>query len=91
VDLAANAESLGAQVIRVRTIIEFREAIGRCRAATRTTAILIETDPLAPVPASTSWCDVPVGQVAALDSTQRAYQYYRTAKAAQRTYLSGGQ
>jgi 3D-(3,5/4)-trihydroxycyclohexane-1,2-dione acylhydrolase (decyclizing) len=90
-DLAANAESLGAQVIRVGTIAELREAIGRCRAATRTTAIHIETDPLAPVPTSASWWDVPVAQVAALDSTQRAYQDYQAAKAAQRTYLRGGQ
>ncbi|HEX4361222.1 MAG TPA: 3D-(3,5/4)-trihydroxycyclohexane-1,2-dione acylhydrolase (decyclizing), partial [Pseudonocardia sp.] len=65
VDLAANAASLGADVIKVRTIAEFREAIGRSRAATRTTAIHIETDPLAPVPSSESWWDVPVAEVAA--------------------------
>ena len=29
----------------------------------------IETDPLAPVPSSESWWDVPVAEVAALDST----------------------
>ena len=65
IDLAANAESLGADVIRVKTIDEFRDALDAARAATRTTAIHIETDPLAPVPSSESWWDVPVSEVAA--------------------------
>ncbi|HEY0813002.1 MAG TPA: 3D-(3,5/4)-trihydroxycyclohexane-1,2-dione acylhydrolase (decyclizing) [Pseudonocardia sp.] len=80
IDLAANAESLGAQVIRVKTIAEFREAIATCRAAERTTAIHIETDPLAPVPSSESWWDVPVSEVAALDSTQQARKTYEVHK-----------
>jgi 3D-(3,5/4)-trihydroxycyclohexane-1,2-dione acylhydrolase (decyclizing) len=84
VDLAANAASLGADVITVRTIEEFREAVVRCRAATRTTAIHIETDPLAPAPSSESWWDVPVAEVAALDSTQRARKTYEQHKIAQR-------
>jgi len=87
VDLAANAASLGADVIKVRTIAELREAIGRSRAATRTTAIHIETDPLAPVPSSESWWDVPVAEVAALDSTQQARKSYETHKASQRPLI----
>jgi 3D-(3,5/4)-trihydroxycyclohexane-1,2-dione acylhydrolase (decyclizing) len=88
VDLAANAESLGADVIRVRTIEEFREAIHRARAADRTTAIHIETDPLAPVPSSESWWDVPVSEVARLDSTQQARKTYETQKAQQRPLVA---
>jgi 3D-(3,5/4)-trihydroxycyclohexane-1,2-dione acylhydrolase (decyclizing) len=87
VDLAANAASLGAEVIRVRTIDEFRDAIRTSRAATKTTAIHIETDPLAPVPSSESWWDVPVAQVAALDSTQQARKTYEEHKAAQRPLI----
>src|SRR4051794_23525744 len=68
VDLAANAESLGADVIRVKTADEFREALARARAATRTTAVHIETDMFAPVPSSESWWDVPVSEVAQLES-----------------------
>ena len=79
--------SLGAEVIRVRTIDEFRAAIGRARAATRTVAIHIETDPVAPVPSSESWWDVPVAEVALLDSTQRARKTYETHKAQQRPLL----
>jgi len=87
VDLAANAASLGAEVIRVRTIDEFREAIRASRAATKTTAIHIETDPLAPVPSSESWWDVPVAQVAALESTQHARKTYEEHKATQRPLI----
>jgi len=83
----ANAASLGADVIKVRTIAELREAIGRSRAATRTTAIHIETVPLAPVTSSESWWDVPVAEVAALDSTQQARKSYETHKASQRPLI----
>ena len=88
IDLAANAESLGATVIRGRTIEELRAALAQTRAADRVTAVHIETDPLAPVPSSESWWDVPVSEVAALDSTQQARRTYEAHKAAQRPLLS---
>jgi 3D-(3,5/4)-trihydroxycyclohexane-1,2-dione acylhydrolase (decyclizing) len=91
VDLAANAESLGAEVIRVRTIAEFRAAIARSRAAERTTAIHVETDPLAPVPSSESWWDVPVSEVSRLDSTQQARKTYETHKRDQRPLIGRNQ
>lgn len=88
VDLAANAASLGADVIRVTGIAEFRKALDVARAATRTTVIHIDTDPLAPVPSSESWWDVPVSQVSELDSTRQAYRTYERRKATQRPYLT---
>ena len=91
IDLAANAASLGADVIRVTTIEEFRTAIARAQASDRTTAIHIETDPLAPVPSSESWWDVPVSEVAALDSTQQARKTYEAHKAEQKHYLRPGE
>ena len=91
VDLAANAESLGAEVIRVRTIAEFRAAIACSRASDRTTAIHIETDPLAPVPSSESWWDVPVSEVSRLDSTQQARKTYETRKRDQRPLIGRNQ
>ncbi|GAA5132542.1 3D-(3,5/4)-trihydroxycyclohexane-1,2-dione acylhydrolase (decyclizing) [Pseudonocardia adelaidensis] len=89
VDLAANAESLGADVIRVRTIEEFRAAIARSRASDRTTAIHIETDPLAPAPDSENWWDVPVAEVAQLDTTTAARKTYEAHKADQRPLIGG--
>src|SRR3954469_12714280 len=91
VDLAANAESLGATVIRVKTIEEFRAAIATVRASDVTTAIHIETDPLAPVPSSESWWDVPVSEVAALDSTQQARKAYGGHKRDQKPLIGGTQ
>jgi len=88
IDLATNAESLGADVIRVTGVDEFRKALDQARASTRTTVVHIETDPLAPVPSSESWWDVPVSDVSQLDSTQQAYQVYSQHKATQRPYLT---
>jgi 3D-(3,5/4)-trihydroxycyclohexane-1,2-dione acylhydrolase (decyclizing) len=88
IDLAANAESLGADVIRVKTIDEFRDALAQARAARRTTAVHIETDPLAPVPSSNSWWDVPVSEVSQLESTQQARKTYEEKKAKQRPFLN---
>jgi 3D-(3,5/4)-trihydroxycyclohexane-1,2-dione acylhydrolase (decyclizing) len=82
---------LGAQVIRVKTIEEFRGAIATARAAEQTTAIHIETDPLAPVPSSESWWDVPVSEVSALDSTQQARRAYEIHKRDQKPLIGGAQ
>ena len=87
VDLAANAASLGADVIRTRTVKELQAALAQSRASDRTTVVYIETDPLAPVPSSASWWDVPVSQTSALDSTQQARAAYEAAKRDQRMYL----
>jgi 3D-(3,5/4)-trihydroxycyclohexane-1,2-dione acylhydrolase (decyclizing) len=87
VDLAANAASLGADVVRTATIAEFRAGLARARAADLTTVVYVETDPLAPVPSSEGWWDVPVSEVSALDSTQKARAAYEAAKRGQRLYL----
>ena len=87
VDLAANAASLGADVIRTRTVSELQAALAQSRASDRTTVTYIEADPLAPVPSSESWWDVPVSETSALDSTQQARTAYEAAKRDQRMYL----
>ena len=87
VDLAANAASLGADVLRTRTVAEFRAGLERARASERTTVVYVETDPLAPVPSSEGWWDVPVSEVSALESTQKARAAYEAAKRGQRLYL----
>jgi len=87
VDLAANAESLGANVIRCRGIAELTEGLKQAREADRLTVVHIETDPLSPVPSSMSWWDVPVSEVSTLDSTREARTAYEAAKRGQRQYL----
>jgi 3D-(3,5/4)-trihydroxycyclohexane-1,2-dione acylhydrolase (decyclizing) len=87
VDLAANAASLGAGVLRVGTVAEFRDALVKARDADRTTVVHIRTDPLAGAPDSRAWWDVPVAEVSSLDTTRAAREEYDRAKRAQRTYL----
>ncbi len=87
VDLAANAESLGASVIRCRTIADLADGLKRAREADRLTVVYIETDPLSPVPSSESWWDVPVSATSSLDSTREARAVYDAHKRDQRLYL----
>jgi 3D-(3,5/4)-trihydroxycyclohexane-1,2-dione acylhydrolase (decyclizing) len=87
VDLAANAESLGAGVIRCRTIADLRDGLKKAREAERLTVVHIETDPLSPVPSSESWWDVPVPETSELSTTQAARGVYQAAKRDQRQYL----
>lgn len=87
VDLAANAASLGADVIRVVTAGEFTDAVKVAKAGDRTTVIHVETDPLVFAPDSESWWDVPVSETSTLESTRTAYQTYSEWKKIQRAHL----
>ncbi len=87
VDLAANAESLGVRVLRASTVDEFRKALVQAKAETGPVMVHVETDPLVPAPSSESWWDVPVSEVAALDSTRQAYERYTAHKSRQRLFL----
>lgn len=87
VDLAANASSLGADVLHAGSVDEFRSAMEKAKAATRTTVVHVETDLHGPNPPGHGWWDVPVSEVAALDSTRSAYATYLAHKQTQRPYL----
>jgi 3D-(3,5/4)-trihydroxycyclohexane-1,2-dione acylhydrolase (decyclizing) len=88
VDLAANAQSLGATVLRARTVKELRAALEEAKAHQDGPVVVhVETDPLAPAPSSQAWWDVPVAEVSALDSTARARTTYDANKRRQRPYL----
>ncbi len=86
-DLAANAASWGADVLRCDGIAEFKENFAKAVASDRTTVLYIETNLYGPNPPGTAWWDVPVSQVSELESTQKAYGEYVAEKAAQRHYL----
>jgi len=87
VDLAANASSLGADVLHATSVDAFRTAMEKAKAATRTTVVHVETDLYGPNPPGHGWWDVPVSQTSALDSTRTAYETYAAHKLAQRHYL----
>jgi 3D-(3,5/4)-trihydroxycyclohexane-1,2-dione acylhydrolase (decyclizing) len=88
VDLAANAASLGAGVLRARDVDELEKALLQARDSDVTTVVHIETDPLVPAPDSPAWWDVPVAEVSVLDSTRSARADYESLKRGQRGYLA---
>jgi 3D-(3,5/4)-trihydroxycyclohexane-1,2-dione acylhydrolase (decyclizing) len=92
VDLGANAESLGARLMRVETIAELRDALAHAKASDepRPIVVHIETDPLVPGPSSGAWWDVPVAEVANIESTREARREYVDEKQRQKRYHREG-
>jgi 3D-(3,5/4)-trihydroxycyclohexane-1,2-dione acylhydrolase (decyclizing) len=76
VDLAANAESLGAHVIRATTIDDLRAALAAARTVDRTVVIAIEADRYAAVPSYDTWWDVPVAEVSEVETVSEARAEY---------------
>ena len=87
IDLAANAESLGARVVRAGSIAELREGLASARGADGPVVIHIEADRYAGVPSYESWWDVPVAEVSEEEAVQAARAEYERAHASQRQYL----
>jgi 3D-(3,5/4)-trihydroxycyclohexane-1,2-dione acylhydrolase (decyclizing) len=87
IDLAANAESLGARVIRASTVEELRAALAEAKRETRPTVIAVATDRYEGVPSYESWWDVPVSEVADADSVREARSAYDDARASARAHL----
>jgi 3D-(3,5/4)-trihydroxycyclohexane-1,2-dione acylhydrolase (decyclizing) len=88
VDLGANAASLGADVVYATTVAELEAALLEAKAGTRTTVVHVETDPLVFAPDSEAWWDVPVAEVASIDTTRDARAVYEQHKRDQQHLLS---
>jgi 3D-(3,5/4)-trihydroxycyclohexane-1,2-dione acylhydrolase (decyclizing) len=86
-DLAANAESLGARVLRAETIDELRAALEEAKAADGPVVVHVEVDRYAGVPSYESWWDVPVAEIATDESVVTARAEYERAREAQRQYI----
>ncbi|MGY0071176.1 3D-(3,5/4)-trihydroxycyclohexane-1,2-dione acylhydrolase (decyclizing) [Streptomyces sp. QTS137] len=87
VDLAANAASLGMDVLRARTVGELRHALARARTAERPTCVYVETDPAPTTPPAEAWWDVPVAEVASREAAVRARERYDARAAGRRRHL----
>ncbi|REE95108.1 3D-(3,5/4)-trihydroxycyclohexane-1,2-dione acylhydrolase (decyclizing) [Thermomonospora umbrina] len=87
VDLAANAASLGADVLRAATVDEFRDALRKAKAADRTTVVHVETDPTVGPPDGDAWWDVPVAEVSGRRPVREARARYVEDKRKQRHHL----
>src|SRR5207253_1621415 len=81
VDLAANAESLGATVIRCRTMAELRAGLEAAKGEDATVVLAIEVDRYEGVPDYDSWWDVPVAEVSEVESVREARRAYEQARA----------
>ena len=86
VDFAANAASLGAEVVYVKTREELRDALAKSKTKSRTFVIVVETDYNDRVPGYDSWWDVPIAEVSEMESVQKARQNYTEARKRERFY-----
>jgi 3D-(3,5/4)-trihydroxycyclohexane-1,2-dione acylhydrolase (decyclizing) len=86
VDLVANARSLGAHVIEAVDLPTLKAALKEASEQTKTTVIVIETDREQRVPGYESWWDVPVAEVAEMESVRAVYDNYKTAREKERYY-----
>jgi 3D-(3,5/4)-trihydroxycyclohexane-1,2-dione acylhydrolase (decyclizing) len=72
VDLAKNAEGLGAHVFRARNIEELRDALVAARGIDRTVVIHVPVDRYEAVPSYETWWDVPVAEVSESPAVKEA-------------------
>ncbi len=84
IDLAKHAASLGAAAEKVANLAELEVALDRARAADRTTAIVIETDPTAATAAGGAWWDVAVPEVSPRPEARDLRAAYEMAREEQR-------
>jgi 3D-(3,5/4)-trihydroxycyclohexane-1,2-dione acylhydrolase (decyclizing) len=87
VDLAANAASLGACVIRAGGLAELDAALARARSMDRTVVIHVEAAREARVGSYEAWWDVPVGEVSDDQAVRAARGEYEQGRAAERWHL----
>jgi 3D-(3,5/4)-trihydroxycyclohexane-1,2-dione acylhydrolase (decyclizing) len=84
VDLAANAASLGARVIRCDSIDDLRAGLDEAKRSETTVVLAIEVDRYEGVPSYQSWWDVPVAEVSELESVRAAREVYEEARGRER-------
>ncbi|MER0480028.1 3D-(3,5/4)-trihydroxycyclohexane-1,2-dione acylhydrolase (decyclizing) [Streptomyces sp. Edi2] len=90
VDLAANAASLGMQVLRASTVGELRAALAEARGANRPTCVYVETetaDTVPGAPEAQAWWDVPVAETATRPAAVAAREAYDRHTAGRRRHL----
>lgn len=75
-DLAANAESLGAIVLRPEGKEGLLKALDEAKTYDRTTVIAVDVDREVRVPGYESWWDVPIAEVSTVEEVQAARKDY---------------
>ena len=90
VDLAANARSLGAHVIKCETYADFVTALDTVRTTDRTSVIYIQNDRYESVSGYEGWWDVPVAEVSTMPQVQAARTAWEIMRGQER-YFPGHQ
>ena len=88
VDLAKNAESLGANVIPAESLDDFRLALEKAKLSDITTVVSINIEFEPRVPGYESWWDVPVAEVSEVKTAQAAYREYEDQKVKERYFFT---
>lgn len=88
VDLAANARSLGADVIECTDIASVKIALQQARASSKTTVVYVETDRYAGVGGAEVWWDVPIAEVSTSVSVKNARKDWEEMVVTERYYLN---
>jgi 3D-(3,5/4)-trihydroxycyclohexane-1,2-dione acylhydrolase (decyclizing) len=84
IDFAAHARSLGAVAEKVASLAELDGALARARENTRTSVVVIDTDPMTITDAGGAWWDVAVPQVSTRSGVRAARERYENALLLQR-------
>ncbi len=87
IDFAANARSLGAEVISCETHDDFTAALKAAHSTDRTTVIYIQNDRYESVPGYESWWDVPVAEVSEMPKVQEARKDWEEMRAKEQYFL----
>jgi 3D-(3,5/4)-trihydroxycyclohexane-1,2-dione acylhydrolase (decyclizing) len=87
VDLATNAEGLGAHVFRARNIEELRDALVAAKTIDRTVVIHVNVDRYEGVPSYDSWWEVPVAEVSESADVKHAREEHEQAAARRRWHV----
>ena len=86
VDFVSNAKSLGANAIRAHSRDDLRTALVEAKKSSQSTVVVIETDYAQRVPGYESWWDVPIAEVADVESVRSARVEYVAAKKRERFF-----
>ncbi len=88
VDLAKNAESLGAKVFKATDVASFNQALEGAKKERNTTVVYIKTVPERKIAGyGYAWWDVAIAEVSQSESVQKARENYEEQKKKQRYFL----
>lgn len=79
IDFRAHAESMGAEAVKVATIVELEEAMKKAKRAKGPYVVVIDTDPYPTTEAGGSWWEVAIPEVSDRPTVRKARKAYEAA------------